>query len=150
MRNQMATAAHARPVVYIAVRDRSCRSAIVDALHRQGWAVVECPTGFHVIEAIADLIIGGRRPAVPPGMIIVDAVSQGCSGVTIAAGLRDLGLQIPAVLVAKPGDPVVRSDDGQVEVVWASNAASEIAKIARPRSPAHALDAAAAPARATA
>lgn len=149
MKNQMATSAHCRPVVYIAVQDRTCRAAIIDALHRQGWAAIECPTGFHVIQATADLI-EGNRPSVLPGLIVVDAVSRGCSGITIAAGLRDLDVRIPVVIVARPGDPVLDSDDRLIRVVHASHAASAIAEISRPLSPAHLLDTGAEPERASA
>lgn len=140
MKTQMATSAHCRPVVYIAVQDRACRTAIVDVLHRQGWAAIECPTGFHVIQATAD-IIEGTWVAALPGLIVVDAVARGCSGMTIAAGLRDLDVRIPVVLVARPGDPVVDSDDRSIRVVHASHAASSIAEIARALSPASTLDA---------
>jgi hypothetical protein len=139
MKSQMGTSMPCRPVVYIAVRDPACRAAIVDALHRQGWAAIECSTGYHVIEAIADLI-DGRPPVVRPALIIVDAMSRGCAGMTIAAGLRDLDVRVPVVLVARPGDAIVDSDDPLIRVVHASSAASAIAEIARPLSPASVLD----------
>jgi FixJ family two-component response regulator len=139
MKNEIATSAHCRPVVYIAVQDRTCRAAIVDALHRQGLAAIECPTGYHVIEATAD-VIDGCQLALGPALIIVDAMSRGCSGMTIAAGLRDLDVRIPVVIVARPGDAIVDSDDPMIRVVHASHAASAIAEIARPLSPVHVLD----------
>lgn len=151
MHNQMATTTttRCRPVVYIAVHDRARRAAIVDALHRQGWAVIEYPTCFHLLEATADLI-EGRRPAVLPGLLVVDAVSRGCSGTTLAAGLRELDVRIPVVVVARPGDPVIDFDDPHVRVVASRDAPSAIAEIARPLSPAHALDRSSPPERALA
>jgi hypothetical protein len=140
MKTPLTTASRCRPVVYIAVHDVACRSAIVDALHRQGWAALEYPTGYHLIEAAADLIDGAREPA-RPGLIVVDAVSRGCAGTTIAAGLSELGVRIPIALVTRPGDPSVEVDSRLVHVVPASTAASAIAELARPLSPAGALDA---------
>jgi FixJ family two-component response regulator len=139
MKNQMVTSVQCRPVVYVAVDDRACRAAIVDALHRQGWEAIEYPTGYHLIEATADLI-DGRQPVVRPGLIVVDAMSRGCSGMTIAAGLRDLDVRIPVVIVARPGDAIVDSDDPMIRVVHASHAASAVAELARPLSPVHVLD----------
>jgi CheY-like chemotaxis protein len=148
MDNQMATSAPWRPVVYIAVEDSAYRTAIVDALHRQGAAVIEYRTGFHLLGALADLI-EGAQPPLKPGLLVVDAVSPGCSGITIAAGLRDLDVDIPVVIVARPGDPVVDdSDDRLIRVVSASHAASSISEIVRLLSPAHAPDDASAAERA--
>jgi CheY-like chemotaxis protein len=130
VKNQIATSARCRPVVYIAVQDRVCRTAIVDALHRQGWAVTKYPTGFHLIAAIADLI-EGTPSAVQPALLVVDAAARGCSGITIAAGLRDLGVRIPVVIVVKPGDRVALPDDQLIRIVRAHQAASGIAEMAR-------------------
>lgn len=134
MDNQMATSVQGRPVVYIAVGDHAYRAAIVEALRHQGATVIEYRTGFHLLGALADLI-EGTQPARQPSLLVVDAVSHGCSGITIAAGLRDLEVQIPVVIVARPGDPVVDSDGRLVRVVSTSHAASSIAEIARPLSP---------------
>jgi hypothetical protein len=138
MTDQIATPAQDRPIVYIAVEDSVCQAAIVDALHRQGAAVLEFRTGFHLLGALADLI-DGAGPSLRPGLVIVDAVLRGCSGMTIAAGLRDLELQIPVVVVATPGEPML-DFDGPIQVVSSTRAASAIAEIARTLSPAHALD----------
>lgn len=121
-----------RPIVHIAVADAACRSQLMDALHRQGWNIVEKPTGFHLLQGIADAIDDDAPgPAQLPDLIVVDAISRGCAGVTIAAGLRDLGVRIPLVLVAKPGDPVIESDDPAIRVVGPSHAASALAEVAR-------------------
>jgi hypothetical protein len=130
MKNQMVTSAQCRPVVYMAVQDRVCRSAIVDVLRHQNWAVRRYPTGFHLIAAIADLIEGTPQ-AVRPSLLVVDATARGCSGITIAAGLRDLGVHIPVAIIAKPGDPVLPSDDPLIRVVGMAQAASVIAEITR-------------------
>ena len=134
MYNQMATSAQGRPVVYVAVADNAYRAAIGEALRGQGASVIEYRTGFHLLGALADLI-EGAQPVRQPSLLVVDAVSRGCSGVAIAAGLRDLAVQIPVVIVARPGDPVVDADGRLIRVVSTSHAASAIADIARPLSP---------------
>jgi DNA-binding response OmpR family regulator len=100
MMNQMDTSALCRPVVYITVRDPLCRARISDVLARDGWTVVEQPTGFHLIQAIANVIDG--HPWRAPALIVVDALAPGCRGTTIAAGLRDLGVAIPVVVIRDP------------------------------------------------
>jgi hypothetical protein len=119
-----------RPIAYVAVADPACRSRIIDALARQRWTVEEQPTGFHLLHAIADVIEGHETPL--PGLLVVDAVSRGCAGITIAAGLRQLGVRIPLVLVAKHGDPVIELDDPSVRVVGPNHAVAAVAEIARP------------------
>ena len=130
MKNQMDTSALCRPVVYITVRDPVCRSMLVDALEREGWAVIAKPTGFHLIQAIADMI-EGRLPWRDPSMIIVDAIAPGCMGTTIAAGLRDLGIAIPIVLVREPGQRVSEPCDAATSVVDRAAAVSTITELAR-------------------
>jgi hypothetical protein len=81
---------------YVAVSDPAERSRIVDGLRREGWAVVERPSGFHVLSDIADVIDGAcERPV----KVVVDAYARGCTGKSLEEGLRDLGVQIPVQLV---------------------------------------------------
>jgi len=82
---------------YIAIEDRAQRERISDALHKRGLSVVEHPTGFHLLSELADVIEGRARDR--PALIVVDAYARGCAGTTIAAGLHDLGLDIPVEIV---------------------------------------------------
>src|SRR4029079_6051801 len=96
-----------RPVAYISVQDDAARARITSALDRMGWAVITQPTGFHLIRAISGVIDGhgdGHGGWLRPELIVIDSWSRGCAGTTIAAGLRDLGIAIPIVLVAAPGE----------------------------------------------
>jgi hypothetical protein len=90
---------------------------------------VEQPTGFHLLQNIADVIEGQTERM--PGLLVVDVRSRGCSGLSIAGGLRELGVRIPLVLVAKPGDPVPITDDATIRVVGPNRAVAAIAEIAR-------------------
>lgn len=129
----MDTSALCCPVVYITVRNPVYRSQITERLRRLGWTVIEQPTGFHLIQALADLIEG--HPWRKPELVIADAVSPGCSGLSIAEGLQDLGLEIPVVLLRERGQPVLPR--AGIQVVDAEHAAATIEELARPHSPLH-------------
>ena len=118
-----------RPVAYVALLDRGARQRIVSALERAGWAVIPQPSGFHLIQAIAG-VIDGHQPWLRPGLIVVDARSRGCAGTTIAAGLRDLGITIPIVLIAAPGEAAPLSTDQTLRIVDRASAAKAVAELA--------------------
>src|SRR4051812_3491137 len=117
------------PVAYVTMQDTATRAEIVSVLERSGWAVVSQPTGFHLIQAISG-VIEGHQSWLRPSMIVIDARSRGCSGVTIAAGLRDLGITIPIVLVAARGDALPVSSDDTLRLVDAASAKSAVAELA--------------------
>jgi len=120
---------HWRPVAYVAMQDRAARQRIVNVLERAGWAVIPQPSGFHLIQAIAG-VIDGRQPWLRPGLIIVDARSRGCAGTTIAPGLRDLGITIPIVLIAAPGETLPVSPDRTLRIVDSASAEHTVAELA--------------------
>jgi hypothetical protein len=134
MRREVTTAAPWRPVAYIAVDDATCRARIAETLQRLGWNPIEQPSGFHVLRAIADVIErdGGY---VPPGLIIVDEISRGCSGSTLAKGLRELGCAIPIVLVRQPRGGPPPPYGPEIHVVDHAHAPATIAALVRPWSP---------------
>ena len=121
-----------RPVAYVSMQDRTARQRIIHVLERAGWAVIPQPSGFHLIQAIAG-VIDGHQSWLRPSLIVVDARSRGCAGTTIAAGLRDLGITIPIVLIAAPGETLPVSPDRTLRVVdseAAENAVAELAVLA--------------------
>ena len=61
----------------VAVRDRDCRSHITKALRRLGWTVVDHASGFHVVQAMSEVILGNAIGS-SPDLIVVDAISAGC------------------------------------------------------------------------
>jgi CheY-like chemotaxis protein len=124
-----------RPIAYVAVDDATCRARVTDTLQRLGWTVIEQPSGFHVLAAIAD-VVERAGEAAQPGLLVVDEISRGCSGATLARGLRDLGRMIPVVLVRHPWAPHARSTYGVgIHVVDSALAASTVAELVRPWSP---------------
>jgi hypothetical protein len=118
-----------RPVAYVSMQDPAARQRIVDVLWRAGWAVIPEPSGFHLIQAIAG-VIDGHQPWLRPGLIVVDARSRGCAGTTIAAGLRDLGITIPIVLIAAPDEALPVSPDRTLRIVDSASAESTVAEVA--------------------
>jgi CheY-like chemotaxis protein len=118
-----------RPVAYVSIQDRAARQRIVQILERAGCAVIPQPSGFHLIQAIAG-VIDGHQSWLRPGLIVVDARSRGCSGTTIAAGLRDLGITIPIVLIAAPGETLPVSPDKTLRIVDSAAAESTVAELA--------------------
>jgi CheY-like chemotaxis protein len=118
-----------RPVAYVAMQEPADRERITSVLERAGWAVVLQPSGFHLIQAIAG-IIDGHEDRLQPCLIVVDARSRGCTGTTIAAGLRDLGITIPIVLIAGPGEALPVSTDQSLRIVDSASAAKVVADLA--------------------
>jgi DNA-binding response OmpR family regulator len=106
-----------RPIAYVSLQEPGAREQIATVLDRAGWTVIFEPSGFHLIQAIAD-VIEGRQAWRRPDLIVVDARSPGCAGTTIAAGLRELGITIPIVVI----------DD-------TASAAATVASLAREASP---------------
>jgi len=131
----MASDEHWRPVAYVTMQDQAARAEIVTTLERSGWVVIPPPTGFHLIQAISG-VIEGHHVGLRPSLIVIDVRSRGCSGVTIAAGLRELGVTIPIVLVAAPGDALPVSSDDTLRIVDAAAANAVVAELAiRARAP---------------
>ena len=118
-----------RPVAYVSMQDGAARRQIVNVLERSGWAVIPQPSGFHLIQAIAG-VIDGQQPWLRPGLIVVDARARGCAGTTIAAGLRDLGITIPIVLIAAPGETLPVSPDKTLRIVDSVSAEKTVAELA--------------------
>lgn len=128
--NTIESNAHCRPVAYVAMQQRTAHQRIVSVLEGAGWAVIPQPSGFHLIRAIAG-VIEGHQTWLRPGLIVVDARSRGCAGTTIAAGLRDLGITIPIVLIAAPGESLPVSPDQTLRIVDSASAENTVAELVR-------------------
>ena len=113
----------------VAVRDRDCRTSITRSLRRLGWRVNEHASGFHIVQALSDVIIGDAVSP-HPDLVVVDAISPGCSGVTIAAGFRDLGLGIPVIVIGPREVSAVAADAHAHSVILVDPAAVSVALVA--------------------
>jgi hypothetical protein len=118
-----------RPVAYVAMQERSAGHRIASVLERAGWVVLPQPSGFHLLQSIAG-VIEGDPTWLRPGLIVIDAHARGCAGTTIAAGLRDLGITIPIVLVTGADEPRPVCSDATVRVVDRASAESVVADLA--------------------
>jgi FixJ family two-component response regulator len=123
-----------QPVAYVTMQDIGARAEIVDTLERAGWRVFQQPTGVHLLQAIAD-VIEGKCTWLDPTLIVIDAFARGCSGTTIAAGLRELGIKIPIVLITTPGHQVPITTDETLRIVDSRAAASAVAELANASHP---------------
>jgi len=118
------------PICYTAIRDEAIRAELARSLAQLGWRVVERPTGFHIVQELADVILE-RAPAPPVGLLVVDEPSHGCRGSSIARGLRELGIQVPVTVVAPPEVAPPEAPDERIYVVEPGLAALTVPAIAR-------------------
>jgi CheY-like chemotaxis protein len=120
------------PLAFVAVQNELRRSAIGNALRDDGWTVAELPTGFHLVQELADWILE-KNPALRPHLIVVDAISPGCTGMTVAAGLAEIGCQIPMVLLTQDNPPLVggKSADQQQIFLWSRGPTAALTQLAR-------------------
>lgn len=121
------------PIAYVAVADPALRAQIAGVFRSAGWQMIVEPTGFHLLDAITELIEDERAWRLRPSMIVMDAHSRGCSGVSIARGLRDLGITIPIVLLATPDTALPISADATLRVVDREAAVGTVRDLARAR-----------------
>jgi CheY-like chemotaxis protein len=91
-----------QPLALTSIADVKERKRVRKLLRKRGCKVHELESGYHLVQAMSGVILGGAPD--PIQVIVCDAISAGCSGVTIAAGLRDLRLDIPVVLIWPTAD----------------------------------------------
>lgn len=96
-----------RPMILLGIADTQLRASVASALTGLECDVVALGDGFHVIERMADAILGGSRQA-RPCLIIVDSILPGCTGLSLLAGLRELGWDTPVILLMSHDDEDVR------------------------------------------
>lgn len=94
-----------RPVL-VGVSDRDLRRAVTGTLAARGHDVVAVPDGFHLTQRIADAILGDSRSR--PELIIINPILPGCTGLSLLAGLRELGWDTPVIFLIDPNDEAAR------------------------------------------
>lgn len=112
---------------FVCVSDRTLRANIISTLWRHDWHARELPTGFHVVQELAD-VIAGTAQETKPGLVVIDAIARGCTGASIAEGLRDLGAKVPVVLVTTE---CATASDGDIITVDPRLATHVIGELAR-------------------
>jgi hypothetical protein len=118
------------PVSYIAIRDAALRARVASELATLGWHVVERPSGFHLVEELADVILE-RAPKPQVGLVVVEEPSPGCRGSSLALGLRELGIDVPITVVARRELAPAEIRDRGIVVVDPEHAPEVIPAIAR-------------------
>lgn len=99
---------HTRPRVLLGVEDSEFRASVALALSEDlDCDVHAVADGFRLVEHIADAILDGPQPC-RPGLIIVDSMLPGCSGLTLLIGLRQLDWDTPVVLLTPRDDENTR------------------------------------------
>ena len=88
--------------VLLGVADPGARDRVAMELCRAGFSVVLCATGMDVVGEIASTILENTRMSFD--LIVSDVQLPGVSGLTLLAGLRDLGVGIPVILLSELGD----------------------------------------------
>lgn len=99
-----------RPLAHVAIRDDKTRFEIAAALRAEGWAVVDSKTGYHLLQSLSGPLFDEERWC-RPRLVVVEAVSPGCSGYTIAFGLRDIDWSVATVVITDDRVPPPVDDD---------------------------------------
>lgn len=111
-------------MAHVAVRDDDLRQAISEALRDDGWAVEDSPSGYHLLQAIDP---SNRWLPWRSELIVADAFSPGCSGVSLAAGLRDLGWSSPIVLLVSSRAELERVSDDPENSIFVADRRTGVA-----------------------
>ena len=84
--------------ILIGLSDPEVRALVTQALEELDRDLAPVADGFHLTERIADSILDdhiGPRPS----LIVADALLPGCTGLSLASGLRELNWSLPIVLL---------------------------------------------------
>lgn len=90
-----------RPRILLAEDDPELRGLIRRSLTRDGFEVVECSDG-------AELLVVARhdwRTDVHPDLVVTDQRMPGFTGIEAVAGMRCMGLWIPALIITAFPEP---------------------------------------------
>ena len=91
------------PQVLIAIAERACRERVARVIADLGCEVDAMGDGYRLTERLADSILGDTHRA-RPCLIIVNPILPGCTGISLLAGLRDLGWDTAIVFVIAAQD----------------------------------------------
>lgn len=91
----------------VAMRDGAVRAQVSSMLGSLGCSVDSFGNGMDLIDRLADRILAGSRSS-RPDLIIAEAILPGCTGVSLLAGLRELGWETPVILLTRSDQNSVR------------------------------------------
>jgi hypothetical protein len=112
-----------KPTCYTAIRNAATRAELMQSLTKLGWRVVDRKSTYHLVEELADVILG-KAPKPEVDLVVVEEPSPGCRATTLARGLRELGIAVPVTVIAprdvappeQPGIFVVPPDQASTAV----------------------------------
>jgi DNA-binding response OmpR family regulator len=96
--------------VLLAEDDAELRNALIELLGRAGFVVEAVSSGIGLVTRIGDALLQGESS--PVDAIVTDVRMPGCSGLSVAEGLRANGWPTPIVVISAFGDDDMR---GRVE-----------------------------------
>ena len=95
------------PMILLGIADTRLRETVAVGLKELACEIVALGDGYHVVECMADAILDGPRQS-RPCLIIVDSILPGCTGLSVLAGLREMGWDTPVILLMPHEDEDVR------------------------------------------
>jgi DNA-binding response OmpR family regulator len=122
-----------QPRVLLAEDDDDVRVALADGLRQDGNEVVEVPDGNKVKSYIDDCVLCDV-PAPRVHVLVTDLRMPGVSGLGLLSYLKDLGLELPTVVVTAFGDRETRNraqELGATAVLDKPIELSELQKVVR-------------------
>jgi DNA-binding response OmpR family regulator len=93
--------------IMVADDDAEMRSLLTSVLRRDGYEVLEAPSGSALLEEFAVLLYRGE--ALPVDLIISDERMPGVLGLEILSGLREAHWPTPFILITGFGDEKIHS-----------------------------------------
>jgi CheY-like chemotaxis protein len=93
---------HVRGVVLLAEDDREMRLLLSLALQKDGWSVIECEDGVHLLAQLDPLLNGENE--VRYDLIVTDFRMPGVTGIGIVERLAGLPGCPPMILITAFGD----------------------------------------------
>lgn len=102
-----------RPVL-VGLSTAGLRVAVTEMITACGHEVVSLADGYHLTQTLAGAILG--EDAARPRLIITNPILPGCTGVSLLAGLRELGWDTPVIFLIGADDPAARAQTWSPEV----------------------------------
>ena len=93
-----------RSRVVVADDDPDLRRLIAQALATQGFEVLVAADGAQLLDLVAPSLLGVASEW-PTELVISDLRMPGVTGLSVLAGLREMGARLPFIIITGFGDP---------------------------------------------